>query len=177
VLVAALALVAVGGNRFGADGGGLLVFTAGFAVLAAILLEVRLTARSLAAVTAAVVVVAVALVALDAVTGGESHVTSTLSGGPGELAGDLADRIELSVRRTLASPGALVAVLGGLAVLAAVAVRGERTPALDAFLVALAVSLVVNDSPTKVAGFGAIMCGALRAWAVWHEPTRIESPR
>ncbi len=167
VLVAVLALVAVGGNRFGADGGGLLVCTAGFAVLAAILLGVRLTARSLAAVTAAAAVLAVALVGLDAVTGGESHVTSALSGGPGELAGDLADRIELSVRRTLASPGALVAVLGGLAVLAAVAVRGEHTPVLDAFLVALAVSLVVNDTPSDVVGLGAAAAVALSRAAPW----------
>jgi hypothetical protein len=37
---------------------------------------------------------------------------------------------------------------------------------VDAFLAAIAVSLVVNDSPTKVVGFGAVLCGALRAWAV-----------
>jgi hypothetical protein len=56
------------------------------------------------------------------------------------------------------------------------AVQRPRHAVVDALLVALAVSLLVNDSPTKVAGFGAIMCGALRAWAVWHEPTGIESP-
>ena len=167
VVVAAAALVAVGGNRFGADGGGLLVLAAGFAVLAAIGLELRLTARSLAAVALAVVVVAVALVALDAVTGGESHVTASLSDGPGELIGDLSDRIELSVRRTLASPGALVVVLVGLGVLAAIALRGERTPVLDAFLVALAVSIVVNDTPSDVIGIGAAAAFALARAAPW----------
>ncbi len=167
LLVAGLALVAVGGNRFGADGGGLLVLATGLAVLALRLNDVRLTARSVAAVAAAVVAVALALVALDALTGGESHVTAALSGGPGELVGDLADRVELSVRRTLASPGALVVVLGGLAVLVGVALRGERTPVLDAFLVALAVSLVVNDTPSDVIGIGAVLAFALSRAAPW----------
>ncbi|HWN22094.1 MAG TPA: hypothetical protein VNP93_08980 [Gaiellaceae bacterium] len=167
LLVAGLALVTVGGNRFGADGGGLLVLAAGLAVLGLRLNEVRLTARSLVAVAAAVVAVVLALVALDALTGGESHVTTALSGGPGELIGDLADRIELSVRRTLASPGALVVVLGGVAVLIGVALRGERTPVLDAFLVALAVSLVVNDTPSDVIGIGAVLAFALARAAPW----------
>jgi hypothetical protein len=167
VLVAALALVTVGGNRFGADGGGLLVLAAGCATLALRLNDVRLTARSLSAVAAAVVAVALALVALDALTGGESHVTAALSGGPGELAGDLADRVELSVRRTLASPGALVVVLAGLTLLAGIALRGERTPVLDALLVALAVSLVVNDTPSDVIGLGAAAAFALSRAAPW----------
>jgi len=167
VVAAALALVAVGGNRFGADGGGLLVLAAGFAVLAAIGLEVRLSARSVTVGAAAVVAAAVALVALDAVTGADTHVTSALSGGPGELAADLADRIELSVRRTLASPAALVVVLAGLAVLAGVALRGELTPVLIAFLVALAVSLVVNDTPSDVIGMGAAAAVALSRAAPW----------
>ena len=167
LLVAGLALVTVGGNRFGADGGGLLVLAAGLAVLALRLNDVRLTVRSLMAVAAAVVAVVLALVALDALTGGESHVTAAVSGGPGELAGDLADRIELSVRRTLAGPGALVVVLGGLAVLIGVALRGERTPVLDAFLVAVAVSLVVNDTPSDVIGIGAVVAFALARAAPW----------
>ncbi len=166
-VVAGLALVTVGGNRFGADGGGLLVLAAGLAVLGLRLNEVRLTARSLAAVAGAVVAVVLVLVALDALTGGESHVTAALSGGPGELAGDLADRIELSVRRTLATPGALVVAIGGLVALAGVALRGERTPVLDAFLVALAVSLVVNDTPSDVLGIGAVIAFALSRAAPW----------
>ena len=44
-----------------------------------------------------------------------------------------------------------------------------RFAVVDALLAGLAVSLLVNDSPTKVAGFGAIVCGALRAWAVCED--------
>ena len=167
IAVAALALVTVGGNRFGADGGGLLVLATGFGVLALRLLDVRPTLRTASALGAIVVALAVAVTALDALTGGASHVTDTLSGGPGELAGDLADRIELSVRRTLESPGALVVVLGGLAAIAAVAARGERTPVLEAFLAALVVSLLVNDTPSDVIGIGAVAAFALARAAPW----------
>jgi hypothetical protein len=167
--------VTVGGNRFGADGGGLLVFATGFAVLALRLLDLRPTLRTVLALAAVVAAVALAVVSLDALTGGESHVTDTLSGGPGELARDLADRVELSLRRTLASPGALVVVLGGLGVLAAVVARGERTPVLEAFLAALAVSLLVNDTPSDVIGIGAAAAFALARAAPWL--TRAEPAR
>nr|MBA3347255.1 hypothetical protein [Actinomycetota bacterium] len=160
-------LVTVGGNRFGADGGGVLVLAAGYAVLALRLLEIRLTARTLAATGSAVLAVAVGVVALDALTGSDSHVSDALSGGPGGLAGDLADRVELSVRRTLASPGALLVVLGGLAVIGGVIARAERTPVLDALLTALAVSILVNDTPSDVIGLGAVCAVAIARVGPW----------
>jgi cytochrome c553 len=123
VLVAGLALVTIGGNRFGADGGGIVV--------------------------------------LDLATGGSSHVSDALRDGPASLAGDLADRVERSVERTLDSPGALAVVLGSLAVLAAVVIRAPRTPVLVAFLAGLAASLVVNDTPSDVLGAGAAIAVAL----------------
>jgi hypothetical protein len=49
---------------------------------------------------------------------------------------------------------------------------------VDAFLVGIAISLLANDSPTKVVGFGAIACAALRAWTVSDpDETGIESRR
>ncbi|MGH3071208.1 MAG: c-type cytochrome, partial [Gaiellaceae bacterium] len=111
---------------------------------------------------------ALAVAGLDAATGGSSHVTDALGDGPGALAGDLADRIELSVRRTAESLGATAVVLGSLAILAAMAVRARRQPVLDAFLVGLAVSLVVNDTPGDVLGAGAAIAIALAR----HTPER-----
>ena len=70
------------------------------------------------------VALALLLVGLDAASGGSSHVTSAIGDGPIALAGDIADRIELSVRRTAASLGATLVVLGSLAILAAVAAAG-----------------------------------------------------
>jgi len=45
-----------------------------------------------------------------------------------------------------------------------IGLRRPRYAAVDAVLVALAVSLLVNDSPRDVAAYGAISCAALRFW-------------
>jgi hypothetical protein len=42
---------------------------------------------------------------------------------------------------------------------------------VDAVLVALAVSLLVNDSPRDVASYGALSCAAL--W-LWEETRRVQ---
>lgn len=161
ILVAALALVTVGGNRFGADGGGLVVLAVAFLVLALRLRSTRPTARAVAVVCAGAVALALAVLALDALTGGESHVTRAVSDGPVALVGDIADRIELSVRRTAASPGAATIVLGGLALLAWIIARGPRRPLPYALLAGLAVSLLVNDTPADVIAVGAALAFAL----------------
>ena len=156
ILVAGLAFVTIGGNRFGADGGGIVVLAAAYLVLWLRLRGERPSWRLAALVAAGAVALALALLGLDAATGGSSHVTDAVGDGPFALAGDIADRIELSVRRTAASVGATAVVLGSLAILIAVALRARRSPVLDAFLVGIAVSLVVNDTPGDVLGDG---CG------------------
>jgi hypothetical protein len=172
VALALLALVVVGASKTGADGGGILVFAAGFAVLGA-LLHGRPRAIPLALL--GVLVLGLAFVGLDALTGGSSHVTDAVSGGPGELFDTFRDRAERSVSIATSSVGQLAILAGGLAVLVYFATLKPRFPVVDAFLVAIAVSLVVNDSPTKVAGYGAIVCCALRAWSVSRERVGIES--
>ncbi|MGH3023297.1 MAG: hypothetical protein ACRDNI_06540 [Gaiellaceae bacterium] len=152
---ALLAFATVAGNRFGADGGGAIVFAAGFAVLAVLLADG--SRRALAVGLAAALAVALALVALDAATGGSSHVTRALEDGPGGLAGDLAERVELSWQRATSSWYVALAVAALLAVFVALVVHALRRPeplaeravplALAAALVA---SLIVNDSPTDV---------------------------
>ncbi len=162
IAVAALALVAVGGNRFGADGGGLVVLLAGLLVLTSRLRGAALTPRRLALVAAGAVALGLVFAGLDAATGGHSHVTRALADGPGALAGDVGDRLEASVRRTVDGPGPAFVVLISLAGLAVVATRRPRTPVTDALLVALAVSLLVNDTPSDVLGIGAAAAFALR---------------
>jgi mono/diheme cytochrome c family protein len=157
VLVAALAFVTVGGNRFGADGGGIVVLAVAYLVLWWRLRGGRPERRHLALAVAAVA----ALLALDVASGGSSHVTDALRDGPLSLAGDLADRVERSVERTLDSAGAIAVVLGSLAVLAGVVARGPRTPVLVAYLAGLAASLLVNDTPSDVLGIGAAISVAL----------------
>ena len=161
--VAVLAAATVGLSWTGADGGGLLVLAAGFLVLAARLLRVEPTPRRLAVGVAAVVALSVAVATLDAATGGDSHVTRAVRGGPGELWHDLTRRADLSVD-SLASPHAALLALIGLSGLVFLSLRRPRSPVRDAVLVALAVSLVVNDSPLDALGYGSAACTALWSW-------------
>ena len=159
--VAALAFLTIGGNRFGADGGGIVVLAAAYLVLWLRLRGERPTPKLVALVGVGAVALALALLGLDAATGGSSHVTDAVGDGPAALAGDIADRIELSVRRTAASLGATAVVLGSIAILVAVALRARRDAVLNAFLAAIAVSLLVNDTPADVLGAGAAIAIAL----------------
>jgi mono/diheme cytochrome c family protein len=168
ILVAALAFVTIGGNRFGADGGGIVVLAVAYLVLWLRLRGERLTWRLAGLVAAGAIALALVLLGLDAATGGSSHVTDAVGDGPVALARDIADRIEISVRRTAAGVGATVVVLGSLAILVAVALRAHRSPVLDAFLVGIAVSLVVNDTPGDVLGMGAAIAIALARYTPEH---------
>ena len=177
ILVAGLAFVTIGGNRFGADGGGIVVLAAAYLVLWLRLRGERPSWRLAGLVAVGAVALALALLGLDAATGGSSHVTNAVGDGPAALAGDIADRIELSVRRTAASIGATAVVLGSLAILIIVALPARRSPVLDAFLVGLAVSLVVNDTPGDVLGAGAAIAVALARYTPEHGWLSSESMR
>lgn len=162
VALAGITLVAVAGSRFGADGGGLLVLLAAYAALLVRTLGIRLGARGIAALAGGAVLLALALVGLDAAVGGSSHVTQAIGDGPGAVLGDVADRLELSARRTFDAIGPAFAVLASLVVLVVVGSMRPRRPLTDAVLVALVVSLVVNDTPGDVVGFGAVAAFVIR---------------
>ena len=141
--LALLALVVVGGSQFGADGDGALVLLAGYGVL--VLRSHGLTRREVVVWSgAAALALAVALA-----VGGGSHVTDAIAGGPSELLADFWRRLQLSWLRATSGWGVGLLVGGGVLALAGLAVR-ERRPLLTAFLAALAVSLLVNDSPNDV---------------------------
>jgi hypothetical protein len=168
--VALLILVTVGASFAGADGGGLLVFASGFLFLWMRLRGVPLTARNLALAGAAVVAVGLVLVGLDAALGGSSHVTRSLSGGPFEVAGDLIHRVGLTLGGLVSSLHSALIVGVSLPTLVWLALRRPRFMVLDAVLVALLVSLLVNDSPRDIAGWGALSAAALRFWEETTEP-------
>jgi hypothetical protein len=163
-VVAVLVLIVVGATGLGADGGGVLVFAAGYLFLWLRLRRAPLTGRNLVLAAGAVIVAGLVLVGLDAALGGSSHVTRTLGDGPGALAGELAHRWHVSLDGYVSSWQATVIISASLAVLAWIGLRRPRYPVVDAVLVALAVSLLVNDSPRDVAAYGAISCAALRFW-------------
>lgn len=163
-IVGALVLVVVGASRLGADGGGVLVFGAGYLFLWLRLREVALTAKNLALAAGAAIAAGLVLVGIDAALGGSSHVSRALGDGPGALAGELAHRWRISLDGFVSGWHAGLIITASLAVLVWIALRRPRSVVVDAVLVALAVSLVVNDSPRDVAAYGALSCAALRFW-------------
>ena len=159
VPLAALALVTVGWSKAGADGGGLVVFAAAFAVLYLRASRARFTWRRTAVAAAAAAVVVAALIGIDAASGGSSHVTHAV--GSGSLFGDFTHRMHLSwASVTRGWPSGLL-FLGCVAVLAWIATRRPRRPVVDAMLVALVISLLVNDTPVDVILLGTLGCLAL----------------
>jgi hypothetical protein len=159
-VVALLIAAGVAASRVGADGGGLVVYLAGFLVLWLRLRRVP-AARAVAAVAAAAGV-ALVLVGVDAATGGSSHVTDAVGGGPGSVLGDLGHRLHISVAALGAAWHTALLFALGVAGLVVLALQRPRSALLDAYLVALAVSLLVNDTPVDVAGYGGL--AALGLW-------------
>jgi hypothetical protein len=154
--VALLSFVLIAGSRFGADGGGALVLAAGYAVLGALLAGLR--GRRLAAAVAGAALAAGALIGIDAATGGSSHVTKAIGGGPDTLASHFGERLHVSWERVTVGPGPGLATLLSLIALTVLVVRLLRSEASWAeralplaFATAVAVSLLVNDSPSDVA--------------------------
>ena len=159
-----LLLVTVGWSRTGADGGGVLVVAASFAVLLAGLGRIRATAGRIALGIALVAAIGLAVVGLDALLGGSSHVTDAVGGGPGALLDDLDRRVRISWAGATSAPHTGFLCLLSLGGLAWLGVRGRHEPVIWAMLVAIGISLVVNDTPVDVLGYGALGCLALTAW-------------
>jgi hypothetical protein len=164
--VAALAsLVVVGWSRLGADGGGLIVYAAGFATVALLGVRARVTFARAGLAALAVVLVGLVLVGLDALTGGSSHVTHAVGGGPGSLLSDLGHRLHLSWRGIVNKTDHLEIAVVSLLTLIALGLLRPRSRTLDALLVALAVSLLVNDSGFDILRFGALVAIAVFTWS------------
>ena len=153
----------VAASRMGADGGGLVVYLAGFLVLG--LRVSRMPALRAAAATAVAGGAALLLVGIDAATGGSSHVTDAVGGGPGSLAGDLAHQVHLSAASVTSTWNNALLFTASIAALVWLVFQRPRPPVLEALLASLAVSLVVNDTPTDVAGWGALSALVLWTWA------------
>jgi hypothetical protein len=154
---APLVIVVVAWSKTGADGGGALVFLASYAVLA-----IGLSPRRLAVAAVAAGALALAFVGVDAATGGSSHVTETVGDGPGAVWDALVHRWSFAWHEATATGWrTFLAVLCAVG-LVVVATRRPRYRLLDAFLVGIAVSLAVNDTPQDVLLWGSLQALALR---------------
>jgi len=174
--LAALALVAIGWSKAGADGGGVLVFATALGVLGLRLRGLSPTPRRLALLALAVVVVALAFVGLDAVLGGSSHVTRAVGSGPDSLLGSLGHRLHLSWRSATDHWYRILIFLSCLGALVLMGTMRPRGATVDALLAGLAVSLLVNDTPVDVIGLGALGCLVLVRWeSVDSRPMRLRA--
>jgi hypothetical protein len=169
-VLGALTLALVGWSRAGADGGGIVVVIVALGAWWVRCARVRVTATRTLVAALALVVVVLALVGLDAATGGSSHVTDAVGSGPGSLVGDLGHRLHVSWKGVTATVQAGVAAAATLVVLIGAALLRPRTAVVDALLIALVVSLLVNDTPTDVLAYGALSATALRVWSGLDEP-------
>jgi hypothetical protein len=163
----AVALLVVAGmvaSSIGAQADGLAVYVTGFIVLAFRTRAVRPGPVRAAAVVAVAAAAGLALVAIDAAFGGSSHITHAVGGGPGTLIGDLAHRIHLSAAFVVSRWNEALLFFLSVGALIWLALRQPRVPVLDALLAALAVSLLVNDTPTDIAGLGVLSALVLWVW-------------
>jgi hypothetical protein len=162
--VALLVIAGMAASFIGAQADGLVVYLAGFLVLAWRTASRRPGMRRTAAAVAVAAGAAFAFVAIDAAFGGSSHITDAVGGGPGALAGDLAHRIHLSAAFVVSRWNEALLFFLSLGGLVWLALRRPRLPVLDALLAALAVSLVINDTPTDIAGLGVLSALVLWIW-------------
>jgi hypothetical protein len=175
VPVAALSLALVGWSRAGADGGGIIVVLVALGSLWLLRERIRLTPGRVAIAVVGVVAVSLAVIGLDALTGGSSHVTHAVGGGPGSLFGDLGHRLRISWHGVTATIQSAFAAGATLCALVGVGLRRLRVAIVDALLVSLLVSLLVNDTPTDVLAYGALVAAALRVWATVDARARVRS--
>jgi cytochrome c551/c552 len=164
VPLAALAFVAIGWSKAGADGGGLVVFATALGVLGLQLRGLSVTPRRLAFVAVTVVLVGLAFVGLDAILGGSSHVTRAVGSGPDSLLGGLGHRLHVSWVSATDHWYHLLPFVACLAALVLMGTIRPRRATVDALLAGLAVSLLVNDTPVDVIGLGALACFVLLRW-------------
>ena len=168
-----LLLVTVGWSRAGADGGGIVVVATAWAVLLAGLSRARLTPVRVVVGVLGVVALALLVVGADALLGGSSHVTDAVGGGPGTLFDDLDRRLRISWNGATSAAHVTFLCLLSIGGLVWLGIRGRRRPSVLALLAGIAVSLLVNDTPVDVLGYGALGCLALTAWEETRAPEAV----
>jgi preprotein translocase subunit SecG len=168
---ALIGLVVMADNRLGADGGGAIVLGVALAFLGARLLRLRVTGFLTLLLLAATLVLAV--VSTNLREPGPNHLRSAFAHGLRGLVAVAENRVPLSYQPAFAQ-WSLVLPLGIVfAVALAVALRtARRQPRHDLLLalgVAVATSLVVNDSAAYVLACGIAAVGAFARFTPSYE--------
>ncbi len=174
VLFGVFGLVVMTDNRLGADGGGAIVLGVALAVLGARVF--RLGAKGFAGLLASAAVAVLWIVSQGLAEPGPNHLRSAFSGGGSGLLASLESRVPLSYIPALHAWQLVVPLLFFLAVAFWLAWRAARQQStrdvLLALGVALATSLLVNDSAAYELAGGIAVVGALARFAPAPAPAR-----
>jgi hypothetical protein len=154
-------------NRLGADGGGAIVLGIALAVLGARLF--RLGPSGFIGLLASAALAVLWIVSRGLAQSGPNHLRSAFSSGGGGLLRSLESRVPLSYVPALHQWQLVVPLLLALAISFALAWRGARQRAtrdiLLAFGVAIATSLLINDSAAYELAAGIAVVGAFARFA------------
>jgi hypothetical protein len=112
----------------------------------------------------AVLALGLLFVGVDSLTGGSSHIADAIRSGPSGWWDEARHRWSVSWAGATDAWPIVAQSLGGLAALVVFGLARPRSAVVGAFLVGIAVSLVVNDTPQDVLAFGALGCGSLLVW-------------
>ena len=174
VLFGVFGLVVMTDNRLGADGGGAIVLGIALAVLGTRLF--RLGARGFVGLLASAALAVLWIVSRGLAQPGPNHLRSAFSGDGGGLLASLESRVPLSYLPALHSWQLVVPLLLVLAVAFGLAWRAARQRStrdlLLAFGVALATSLLINDSAAYELAAGIAVVGGLARFAPAPAPVR-----
>ncbi|MFY9265084.1 MAG: hypothetical protein WAO61_06630 [Solirubrobacterales bacterium] len=157
--VAGVAMVMfLGLGRLGADVGGVVMVTAGFGVAAVYAAQLRLTAGRVTILLLAPVIALALIVGLDAVSGGESHLSRTVlrADNPGDLATVIDRRFRASINGAQ-NDGIWLLVIAAILLLAWAWFTRDRLMARLAG---------PGEDPARRRPFGAALVGGLAATIV-----------
>jgi hypothetical protein len=175
---ALLGLLLVTDNRLGSDGGGAAVFGVALAFTGARTL--RLGLRGFATLLLVNATVVLGVISLNLRVPGSDHLRSAFAHGVGGFVSVLVNRIPLAYTPAFHQWRVLVplAVLFALALLAAIRSTGGRTRDLVlAAALAIATSLMLNDSATYELAGGAAVVAALAHTSISPQPIGLPQPR
>jgi hypothetical protein len=162
-------------NRFGADGGGAIVLGIALAVLGTRLF--RLGARGFVALLGSAALAVLWIVSRGLAQPGPNHLRSAFSDGGSGLLASLESRVPLSYVPALHAWQLVVPLLLVLAAAFALAWRAARQRStrdvLLAFGVAIATSLLINDSAAYELAAGIAVVGAFARFAPAPAPVRV----
>jgi len=177
VLFGVFGLVVMTDNRLGADGGGAIVLGVALAVLGARLF--RLGPKGFVGMLASAALAVLWIVSRGLAQPGPNHLRSAFSHDGGGLLASLESRVPLSYIPALHAWQLVVPLLFALGVAFTLAWRGARQKAtrdvLLAFGVAIATSLLINDSAAYELAAGIAVIGAFARFAPAPAPVRLRS--